>query len=158
MRVLVLACARCGSLVDEGVGKACPCGVVVTIARDMVADADIASLLLRLKFNVHPVLDAVSQRRVGLGLYPAACYLNHSCDPNAVAHTVNGGSIIVFRSIRPIPVGTPVTYSYIDLYQDRPARQKLLSSGYMFSCEVRKCQRLHGGKRDSPGARSAFAA
>lgn len=97
---------------------------------------ELASLLLRLKYNVHPVVSDTTQRRVGIALFPAACYLNHSCDPNAVAHTVNGGSIIVFRSLRPIPKGEPVTYTYIDLYQTRQQRRSLLQAGYLFHCEV----------------------
>ena len=98
---------------------------------------ELCALFLRLKFNCHPIMDDSSLQRVGVGLYPAACYLNHDCTPNAVAHTVNGGSIIVFRAIRPIPKGEPVTYAYIDLYQTTSARQRLLKAGYLFDCHVR---------------------
>ena len=105
---------------------------------------DLAALLLRLKYNVHPVVSDTAQQRVGIALFPAACYLNHSCDPNAVAHTVNGGNIIVFRSLRPIPAGEPVTYAYIDLYQTRQQRRSLLQAGYLFRCEVRVCMACVG--------------
>ena len=47
---------------------------------------DPASLLLRLKFNVFPVLDfATVSREVGVGCYPFASYFNHSCSRSVVS-------------------------------------------------------------------------
>lgn len=70
---------------------------------------EVAGLLLRIKFNAHPVIDTeASNIRVGLGVYPAGCYMNHSCRPNSVVHTINGGNILVVRSLRPIAAGEQV--------------------------------------------------
>ena len=38
---------------------------------------------LKVRYNAYPVLaERGRTARVGLGLYPAAAYINHRCDPN----------------------------------------------------------------------------
>jgi len=92
-------------------------------------------LLLRIKFNAHPILDMASNtRRVGVGLYPAAALVNHSCYPNTVYHHVNQGRTLVFRAIRDIAPGEEVTYAYIELCQPPLARAALLKHAFDFDC------------------------
>ena len=94
-----------GSLLRRGGGKARHAlGTSARVLRQglgeeaAIDDVEATRLLLRVKYNAHPVLDGGTQsRRVGLGLYPAACYLNHSCFPNASYHTTNLGRTMVFR-------------------------------------------------------------
>jgi hypothetical protein len=69
------------------------------------------SLLLRIKYNAHPVTDESSQsRKIGLGLYPAAAYINHGCTPNVVFSHTNEGRVIIFRALRPIEPGEEILY------------------------------------------------
>ena len=44
---------------------------------------EMIDLLLILQCNAHAI-SGKDKVVLGLGIYPAACYLNHSCDPNVV--------------------------------------------------------------------------
>lgn len=82
------ALATAVRVLQRGLGEEGPC----------LSEDELGRLLLRIKYNAHPVLDGATQsRRCGLGLYPAACYLNHSCFPNTCYHTTNLGQTMVFR-------------------------------------------------------------
>lgn len=95
---------------------------------------DVADVLLRIKYNAHPIHDAASHtRKVGLGLFPAACYINHGCSANVVYCHVNQGRTIVFRALRPIAAGEHVVYSYIDPYQTVEERRKLLRDAFLIT-------------------------
>jgi hypothetical protein len=80
---------------------------------DAVADARGAShplaaeVLYRILCNAHPVHDQMG-KQIALGLYPAGCYLNHSCMPNAVCSHLGHGRALVVRPLHPIAVGEQV--------------------------------------------------
>ena len=91
-----------------------------------------ASLLLRIKYNAHAIRDSASHsRKVGLGLFPAAAYINHGCSANVVYSHVNGGRTIVFRALRPIAAGETVVYSYIEPLQPVEERRQLLCDAFL---------------------------
>jgi hypothetical protein len=91
-------------------------------------------LILRLKHNAHSIKDARTQSRtVGLGIFPAASLLNHSCLPNCVYHFINEGRTIVFHALRPIAAGEEVCYAYVPLYQPFDTRCRLLEDAFHFS-------------------------
>ena len=81
----------------------------------LASPSSLASLLLSLKANAHAVLDEASASRViGLGLFPAACLLNHSCLPSALLVFRHGGRELQLRSLTDLPAGAEVCYSYLD--------------------------------------------
>ena len=80
-------------------------------------------LLLRIKFNSHPISDSTGSSRVGLGLYPAAALMNHSCAFNAVCTYSPGGGVLNVRAVRDVEKDEAVCYSYIDPYQPRRTRR-----------------------------------
>ena len=84
---------------------------------------DLMLLLLRIKFNSHPIYDSTGSSRIGLGLYPAAALINHACSFNAVCSFAPGGAVLNVRAVRPIDPGEQVCYSYIDPYQARRSRR-----------------------------------
>ena len=88
------------------------------VARGVSAD-DIALLLLRIKFNSHPILDSLGSTRVGLGLFPAAALANHACSFNAVVAFAPGGGVLSLRAVRAIRADENICYSYIDPLQPR---------------------------------------
>jgi len=46
-----------------------------------LTDDALMHLLLCIKYNAHPVMDEFHSHKVGIGLYPAACYLNTRASP-----------------------------------------------------------------------------
>ncbi|KAJ1473416.1 hypothetical protein T484DRAFT_1836266 [Baffinella frigidus] len=125
-----------------------------------------AELLLRIRYNSFPIADSAGAAEIGLGLYPAAALLNHSCAPNgALAFAAGGGALsvravvdiaageeagcaLVFaagggalavRAVVDIAAGDEVTFSYIDPLQPRAARQALLKAAYAFDCSCTLC-------------------
>ena len=84
---------------------------------------DVTLVLLRIKFNSHPIYDSTGSSRIGLGLYPAAALMNHACAFNAVCSFAPGGAVLNVRAVRAIEPGEKVCYSYIDPYQARGVRR-----------------------------------
>ena len=108
-----------------------------------------ASLLLRIKYNAHAIHNSDSHsRKVGLGLFPAAAYINHGCSANVVYSHVNGGRTIVFRALRPIAAGETVVYSYIEPLQPVEERRQLLSDAFLIPKAV--------GQRGGVSAKERF--
>mmetsp|Transcript_4402 Transcript_4402/g.7493 ORF Transcript_4402/g.7493 Transcript_4402/m.7493 type:complete len:736 (-) Transcript_4402:693-2900(-) len=102
----------------------------------LASDEALFDLICRIKCNHHG-LDDLNNRRYGLGVYPRACFFNHSCRPN-VTYTIDGG-VLSFRAITPIKQGTEACLSYTDLYQVTPIRQKNLMESYFFQCNCGRC-------------------
>eukprot|EP00940_MAST-03C_sp_MAST-3C-sp2_P001300 g1300.t1 len=111
-----------------------------TTVQDPSIDAFV-ELALRVKFNCHAIQDPMTGKRTGLGLFPFAAFLNHSCRPNVIiSHYASGDArTIVFRALRPIRKGEEIAYAYIDVLQTRKQRQKLLREAYFFECACPRC-------------------
>jgi hypothetical protein len=106
---------------------AAPDSVLGTLTTDTVV-----GVLLRIKYNAHPVLDVVDRnRKIGLGLFPAACYINHGCSANVAYSHTREGRTIVFRALRHINAGEEIVYSYVQEYQTVEERRKLLQDGFL---------------------------
>ena len=101
-----------------------------------VAERELAELLLSVRSNAHRVLDDEScSRVVGLGLYPAACMLNHDCAPCANIYYREGGSELHVRAIADVRAGCEVFVSYLSeeqLCAPWAERRKLLSEAHHF--------------------------
>ena len=106
--------------------------VLGTLTTESVID-----VLLRIKYNAHPIHDASTHsKKVGLGVFPAACYINHGCMQNVTYYHVNHGRTIVFRALRPIQAGEQVVYSYVDPYQSVEERRKLLRDAFLLDIDA----------------------
>jgi len=77
-------------------------------------------------------------RPIGIGLYPIAALVNHSCVPNCVA--IFSGSELRIRAIRPIKPGDEITISYTEIGDSTQERQKELLNHFYFKCNCVKCQ------------------
>ncbi|PRP84785.1 histone-lysine N-methyltransferase ASHR1-like [Planoprotostelium fungivorum] len=86
-----------------------------------------------------------SMNHVGIGLYPEAALINHSCDCNSVATFSDGEAFI--RSVKHIPPGQEITINYIELASSKENRNSILSSNFHFVCHCDLCQ--SGGDRDA---------
>ncbi len=76
----------------------------------------------------------------GLGLYLTSALMNHSCDP---AVDVNYfGNVSIYRAIRNIKAGEPVTLDYGPIFYTQPKsqRQASLQEQYFFTCQCEACQ------------------
>ena len=113
---------------------------------------DVASLLLRIKFNSHPIYDSGGTSRIGLGLYPVAALMNHACAFNAVCSFAPGGAVLNVRAVRAIEPGEHVCYAYIDPYQPRRTRRAQLRDAYFFDCACSQCSCHENSGGDTRGA------
>lgn len=130
LRVAALQAAReAAAVLADWLGTLPP-----TLAQENV----LAGLLLRIRLNAHPVVNGYGQR-VGLGLYPMAALVNHSCLPNVTAAAVQGRTIVM-RALRALRAGEQVCSAYVDVYQPRAVRQRLLRSGFGFLCACARCR------------------
>ncbi len=102
-----------------------------------------ARLLGVIQSNAHAIRDEKGQV-LGLGLFPLASMLNHSCQPNA--HHVfalspgQGPPRLVFHTLHRVAEGEELVYSYTDLMRPRQMRRATLLAAYYFSCDCPRCQ------------------
>jgi len=93
---------------------------------------EIAVLLARFSCNIHTICDD-ELRPIGVGLYPLAAMVNHSCRPSCTQSFV--GRDIVFRALRPLAAGEELTISYVDLLATRQERRRALQASYFFDID-----------------------
>jgi hypothetical protein len=117
-----------------------------------LALADVKKLLLRIRFNSVTIQEGYPPLTRGKGLYPIMALLNHSCDHNSIytfplcgtpvdTNTRLGrtASFQEIRAIRTIEEGEQVCASYIDRFQARRARLRVLNGCYLFKCTCTRC-------------------
>lgn len=91
--------------------------------------------------HVRSVVDDVSQRRVGVAVFPSAAMVNHSCRPNAVVR-FQGSCVHVVATER-VARGAAVCISYGPLaarHRDGVLRRRLLQQQYYFQCHCVACR------------------
>ena len=100
----------------------------------------IAEMLLLCRVNAHGILDPLTQRSIGVGLYPsAALAFNHSCCPNLDFLPGEDGRMrfVTTREVRP---GEELTITYTDLLTStRSERRQSLAEEYYFDCDCPRC-------------------
>ena len=76
---------------------------------------------------------------IGVGFYPTISMLNHSCDPDVLP--IYNGSKVILKSIKNIPTGNEVTFSYGPTYlnMNYSKRQQVLKDQYFFTCNCCAC-------------------
>ena len=92
--------------------------------------------LCRLGCNSHTITDS-DLRAVGIGLYPLAALVNHSCRPSAVQ--AFSGRRIRIRAASDLKPGDEVTISYLDLADPLRMRRHELQDRYHFTCSCPLC-------------------
>lgn len=98
----------------------------------------LSDIVTRIQFNSHPILDTV-----GVGIFPLAACINHSCAPNAVYEYDTHQKQLVFRATERIGMHMEVTYSYLaDVYSRRCTRQSTLLATFQFKCNCTRCSAL----------------
>jgi SET and MYND domain-containing protein len=100
----------------------------------------------RLTMNGFTICNS-EQEVLGVGVYPRASMINHSCRPNAVqsfwlSSTERLPPMLQITMCRNAKVGEEVTISYCDVSVPRYDRRKELKRNYNFCCECMLCQDL----------------
>ena len=97
---------------------------------------ELGSLLLCVRSNAQRALDdETASRATGLGLYPAAALLNHSCAPSACVGFASAGQELQVRALVSLPAGAEVSVSYLSeeqLYAPWAERRALLRAAHHF--------------------------
>ena len=111
-------------------------------AEDESQREEIVNLLCLLSCNKFIVSDNNKMEPIGVGLYPAAALINHSCDPNCViAYDCDRtGARCLVRAIKDIPPGEELTISYIEVNQTVQARRASLQETFFFDCRCPSCE------------------
>ena len=123
----VAQCAALRRLVSE---------LTPTSSAEEAGNGELTSLLLCVRSNAHRAFDDdTASKPIGLGLYPAASLVNHSCLPASSLSFANGGRELRLRAMVPLPKGAEVTYSYLadeQLYAPWAERASMLRAAHHF--------------------------
>ena len=102
----------------------------------LLPDRELGTLLLRVKCNLHVSHDAETACvPLGVGLYPAAAMLNHSCSPSVCFSWSEGGRYLNVRALVDVPEGRELCVSYLtdeQLYAPWEERRTLLREAFRF--------------------------
>jgi SET and MYND domain-containing protein len=96
----------------------------------------VVDLLCQMSCNLFTACDAY-QNAVGIGLYPLAAMMNHSCAPNAVASF--RGRAYELRLLSDVPAGTELCVAYAELAAPPALRRADLRARYFFDCGCSQC-------------------
>ncbi|CAM9805203.1 unnamed protein product [Sphacelaria rigidula] len=100
---------------------------------------EMVELACRVNVNAHGLRDdSGSNFVVGVGMFPLAAMINHSCRPNCT-FTYHGEKMMV-RTLEPVKAGTELTVYYIDLLQSTADRQRMLLESKHFLCCCPRCE------------------
>jgi len=94
--------------------------------------SELANLIGILWTNTLPV----PQLR-GIGLFPVATMVDHSCKENATFETI--GTKLVVTAISIIPNGQPITFNFTKPFQARGARLQHIKTNYHIECKCERC-------------------
>ena len=102
-----------------------------------LTDTELARLVHRVRSNLHVSLDdETASRPTGVGLYPEAALINHSCIPSACLSWRQAGRMLQVRAIVDLRAGEEVTCSYLaeqQLYAPFAERASLLREAFGFT-------------------------
>jgi len=96
--------------------------------------------------NAFPLEANLPDRQVflGMGLFPFAALINHSCTPNAIAVSGSRGTLRVV-AIRDILAGDEVTIAYTPVHDPYATRTRALVRQRFFACSCDRCQAKEAG-------------
>ena len=99
--------------------------------------AECTEVICKLCCNLFTITDDF-QNEAGIGCYPRAALLNHSCEPNCIQRFDSQANIVI-RAVCDIPAGTELTISYIDTGMPTWHRQQELLKSCYFNCTCSRC-------------------
>jgi hypothetical protein len=115
--------------------------LIPSSARSAVAPEllECRAIICRLACNLFTIVDDF-QNEAGVGCYPYAALLNHSCAPNCIQRFDSHGNITL-RTNTDVSKGEELCISYIDTAMPTWYRQRELFQGYYFNCQCPRCCR-----------------
>lgn len=108
------------------------CRGVANVSLELCID-----IIYKLSCNVFTIVNEFFND-CGLGVYPLAAMINHSCIPNCIQH-FNDEGVIAIRTMRNIKAGEEISISYIDIAMPTWLRRKELLKSYYFHCNCDRC-------------------
>lgn len=130
-----------GNATKECVESAAMGLAVPGLMPDGTTPEELATLLQQFDKNNFAILDDLLVV-VGMGVYPFAARLNHSCAPNCVLSfegTPADGPRLLVRAVRDVAAGEELTHSYVDLCTTTPERRAQLQATHGFLCTCSRC-------------------
>ncbi|KAM9991630.1 hypothetical protein ACTFIZ_005036 [Dictyostelium cf. discoideum] len=109
------------------------CNVVNTLKQD-----EISNIIRIVDCNSHGNADMLNESAKSSGLYPLACYANHSCLPNS-NYFIDKHGVMVLYALSDIQESQAITISYIDFLNRVEMRRKDLLNGHNFFCTCDQC-------------------
>ena len=110
--VRALSAARGDGAAEELVASRLRSSRALPPALAALPDAELGRLVLRIKSNLHVSHDDLTaSRAIGLGLYPAAAMLNHSCAPSVCLSWSGDGATMHIRAMVDVASGDELTCS-----------------------------------------------
>jgi SET and MYND domain-containing protein len=106
------------------------------VAIERIPVLEVMLLLSKLELNAFTISD-FDTRPVGIGVFPRAALINHSCAPNATASFEANTAYV--RALRRIAPGEEVTVSYIDIGEPCAKRRAELRVSFGFDCRCERC-------------------
>ena len=73
----------------------------------------------------------------GIGLWVLACFINHSCIPNA--RRIHVGDYVLVHASRDVKAGEEITFAYFDVLSPL-GKRKEMSKSWGFKCECKRCK------------------
>ncbi|XP_030481836.2 methyltransferase FGSG_00040 [Cannabis sativa] len=73
----------------------------------------------------------------GIGLWVLACFINHSCVPNA--RRVHVGDYVLVHASRDVKAGEEITFAYFDVLSPLGKRKEMCKS-WGFDCACKRCK------------------
>ncbi|XP_068233022.1 uncharacterized protein [Palaemon carinicauda] len=126
-------------------------GVAFDPSREQVikTGAVILSNILKVRSNALEIVDKKSKRSMGVGLYHAIGYFNHSCSP--AAEEYNCGRTMIIRAIKPITAGEEITISYVWNFSESTKEERAQDlTMYSIACSCDACLYGWGIYKDLP--------
>ncbi|GAM21751.1 hypothetical protein SAMD00019534_049260 [Acytostelium subglobosum LB1] len=107
------------------------------------------ALLRKLAPNVKILKDEILQSQIGVGLFPSAALIKHSCVGNSNSYMDNYG-MLVYRSNQDIKAGDEITNSYIDPLLPLVDRRAILIKDYNIYCQCKRCTAMESTEYQCP--------
>lgn len=73
----------------------------------------------------------------GIGLWVLACFINHSCIPNA--RRTHVGDYVLVHASRDLKAGEEITFAYFDVLSPL-GKRKEMSKSWGFDCDCKRCK------------------
>ncbi|KAL0228176.1 hypothetical protein RCL1_004319 [Eukaryota sp. TZLM3-RCL] len=112
------------------------CSYIGQALPEAYSSSKIKKILKRIACNAFTITDE-ELKPLGVGLYPPASYVNHSCDPNSCF--LFKGTQITLISLKELNPGDEITVNYVELAEPLSRRRETIMKQYSFICRCQRC-------------------